>query len=201
MRIEILLFIIASLIIANIYTDGKHLKTLMNYKKYYQMGGVAIGAFFLYWLIKKNPASTKELILSSNEYIKYLPVDKNVTSFIEPLIDFTAKQTMQDVYTTDNYPSNPPIISMGGGGGNKMGGGGGIKETNKFKRSVSESKKKYIASKQAWKCKECNTVLPATYEVDHIVRLQHGGSNEIDNLQALCPSCHRNKTMMETLSL
>jgi hypothetical protein len=142
MRIEILLFIIASLIIANIYTDGKHLKTLMNYKKYYQMGGVAIGAFFLYWLIKKNPASTKELILSSNEYIKYLPVDKNVTSFIEPLIDFTAKQTMQDVYTTDNYPSNPPIISMGGGGGNKMGGGGGIKETNKFKRSVSESKKK-----------------------------------------------------------
>jgi len=71
----------------------------------------------------------------------------------------------------------------------------------KSKRCVSESKKKYIAAQQGWKCKECGLVLPATYEVDHIVRLQHGGSNEIENLQALCPSCHRNKTMMETMSL
>lgn len=190
MRIEILLFLIAGLIIANIYTDGKYLKQLMTHKKYYQMGGVVIGAFFLYWLVKKNPASTKELILSSNEYIKYLPVDKNITSFIEPLIDFTTKQT----FANDNYPM--PIINLGQKPIAPV-----PNEVNKFKRSVSESKKKYIASKQGWKCRECTNILPATYEVDHIIRLQHGGSNEMDNLQALCPSCHRNKTMMETLSL
>jgi Zn finger protein HypA/HybF involved in hydrogenase expression len=67
------------------------------------------------------------------------------------------------------------------------------------KRSVSESKKKYVASKQAWKCRECQEILPATFEVDHIKRLQYGGSNEIDNLQALCPNCHREKTMKETM--
>jgi len=200
MRIEILLFLIAGLIIANIYTDGKYLKQLMTYKKYYQIGGVVVGALFLYWLVKKNPASTKELILSSNEYIKYLPVDKNVTSFIEPLIDFTTKQS----YANDGYnESGIPVLAMGSSPRQPpiLRGPSGTVETNKFKRSVSESKKKYIAAKQGWKCRECNTILPATYEVDHIVRLQHGGSNEIDNLQALCPSCHRNKTMMETLSL
>ena len=195
MRIEILLFIIAGVIIANIYTDGKYLKQLMTYKKYYQMGGVVVGALFLYWMVKKNPASTRELIMSSNEYIKYLPVDRNVTSFIEPLIDFTTKQSFVD----DGYIQ--PIIPMGQKPTTVMRGSGGTGETNKFKRSVSESKKKFIAAKQGWKCRECNEILPATYEVDHITRLQHGGSNEIDNLQALCPSCHRNKTMMETLSL
>jgi hypothetical protein len=194
MRIEILLFLIAGAIVANIYTDGKYLKQLMTYKKYYQMGGVIVGALFLYWLVRKNPASTKELILSSNEYIKYLPVDKNVTSFIEPLIDFTTKQS----YANDGYKeAGIPILAMG----QRMGGGGSTPETGKFKRSVSESKKKYIAAKQGWKCRECSQILPATYEVDHITRLQHGGSNELDNLQALCPSCHRNKTMMETFSI
>jgi hypothetical protein len=192
MRIEILFFLVAGLVVANIYTDGKYLKTLMSYKKYYQMGGVIVGALFLYWLIKKNPASTKELILSSNEYIKYLPVDKNMTHFIEPLIDFTQKQS----YVNDGYPE---VLSLK----KELKSGGTIKSgiDNKFKRSVSESKKKYIAAQQGWKCRECSEVLPATYEVDHIVRLQNGGSNEIDNLQALCPSCHRSKTMMETLSL
>jgi 5-methylcytosine-specific restriction protein A len=196
MRIEILLFIITGAIVANIYTEGVYWKKLFQYKKYYQMGGTILGALFLYWMVKKNPASTKELILSSNEYIKYLPVDRNVTSFIEPLIDFTAKQEASNQGYTNVLAMNnkrqtleQPREIRGQG------------ETNRMKRSVSESKKKWIAAKQGWKCRECSTILPATYEVDHIIRLQHGGSNEIDNLQALCPSCHRNKTMMETMSL
>jgi 5-methylcytosine-specific restriction endonuclease McrA len=158
-----------------------------------------VGAGFLYWLIKKNPASTKELILSSNEYIKYLPVDKNVTSFIEPLIDFTAKHS----YAGDQTNFSQPIIPMSQKPpmGNVGGGIMGASTSEKFKRSVSESKKKFIAARQGWKCQECKNILPATYEVDHIVRLQYGGSNEVDNLQALCPSCHKNKTMMENLSL
>lgn len=188
MRIEIVLFIITGLIVANIYTDGKYLKQVMTYKKYYQMGGVIFGALVLYWIVKKNPASAKEMVLTSNEYLKYLPVDRNVSSFIEPLIDFTNKQSFA------NDVNQVPVLNVKE---QRQTGQGDMK----FKRSVSESKKKYIAAKQGWKCRECETVLPATYEVDHIKRLQHGGSNEIDNLQALCPSCHRNKTMLETLSL
>ena len=31
-------------------------------------------------------------------------------------------------------------------------------------------------------------------EIDHIVEVAQGGSNEITNLQVLCPSCHSVKT-------
>lgn len=188
MRIEIIIFIISGLIIANIYTDGKYLKLLLSYKKYYQIGGVIIATLFLYWLLKKNPASCKELLLSSNEYIKYLPVDRNVSNLIEPLVDFTSKKT----FVNDDY--NQPIINLSSTV--KTRDDSNLKTT---KRSVSDSKKKFIASKQGWKCKECHQILPATFEVDHIIRLQYGGSNEINNLQALCPNCHRNKTLIETL--
>jgi hypothetical protein len=34
MRVEILIFVIAGLIIANIYTEGKVLKKLLSFKKY-----------------------------------------------------------------------------------------------------------------------------------------------------------------------
>lgn len=53
MRIEIILFLIAGFVIYNIYTDGKFLKQLLSYKKYYQMIGIALGALFLYYIIKK----------------------------------------------------------------------------------------------------------------------------------------------------
>ena len=67
------------------------------------------------------------------------------------------------------------------------------------KRSVSETKKKYVAAQQDWKCKHCGTQLTATFEVDHKIELQHGGSNHVTNLEALCRNCHGNKTMMTNL--
>jgi 5-methylcytosine-specific restriction endonuclease McrA len=69
---------------------------------------------------------------------------------------------------------------------------------NATKRSVSETKKKFVAAQQSWKCGHCDRQLPAWYEVDHIVRLEHGGSNNVDNLVALCRDCHGKKTAMET---
>ena len=71
----------------------------------------------------------------------------------------------------------------------------------KHKRSVSESKKKFIASNQKWKCAHCQNLLDNTYEVDHIVALYKGGSNELNNLEALCRNCHGKKTFMEKMGL
>ena len=34
-------------------------------------------------------------------------------------------------------------------------------------------------------------------EVDHVTPLKDGGTNEMDNLQALCRSCHSRKTAVE----
>ena len=72
MRFEILLIIITGLIIANIYTEGKMVKLLYSWKKYYQMAGVLFGAFAIYWLIKKNPAQAGQILSASNDYVKYL---------------------------------------------------------------------------------------------------------------------------------
>ena len=67
------------------------------------------------------------------------------------------------------------------------------------KLSVSETKKKFIASNQNWKCGECKEMLKAWFEVDHIQRLDQGGSNDVSNLVALCRNCHGKKTSMENI--
>ena len=69
------------------------------------------------------------------------------------------------------------------------------------KRNVSESKKKFIASNQRWRCSHCNTLLDNTYEVDHIIALYKGGTNELNNLEALCRNCHGKKTFREKMGL
>ena len=79
--------------------------------------------------------------------------------------------------------------------GQLQGGGGG----GTTKRSVSETKKKYVAANQSWSCKDCNQQLEATFEVNHIVPLEDGGSNHINNLEALCRNCHGKKTMIRNL--
>ena len=61
-------------------------------------------------------------------------------------------------------------------------------------RKVSNLTKKKVASCQQWKCKSCSSLLDECFEIDHIICIKDGGSNEESNLQALCPNCHRKKT-------
>jgi len=68
---------------------------------------------------------------------------------------------------------------------------------NGSKRSVSETKKKFVASQQDWKCDSCKQKLSAWFEVDHKLRLGFGGTNHISNLVALCRECHGKKTAFE----
>ena len=193
MRIELVILFIAGFIIANIYTDGKYVKIMLTWKKYYQMAGVALGALFFYYIVKHNPLRAREMLVTSNEYIKYLPVDKSTTSMISPILDFTTKHS----YFQDD--STKPIIPMNNiqesRGGQRMMNSG----KTGTKRSVSETKKKFVASRQNWSCDDCKSQLSAWFEVDHVVRLEHGGSNHVDNLVALCRECHGKKTAMENL--
>ena len=74
------------------------------------------------------------------------------------------------------------------------------KTNNKtYSRNVTESKKKYVASNQSWTCKHCNNMLDATYEIDHITPIYKGGSNNLNNLQALCRNCHGKKTLYDKM--
>lgn len=199
MRFEIILFIIAGLIMANIYTEGKFLKMALTWKKYYQMIGVAFGALMIYWLFKKNPIQAKNMIFSSNEYIKYLPLDRNTTNILTPILDFTKRQSYRPENYTGMGGNNYPFVDMNNIDNNrirnqrtKMN-----PNTTTTKRSVSESRKKIIAASQQWKCGHCKEQLDFNYQIDHKVRLEYGGSNEPHNLTALCPNCHSKKTILE----
>ena len=159
MRLEIVLFLVVGFIMANIYTDGKYLKRLLSYKKYYQMAGVAFGGLVLYWLLKKNPRGAHEMIRTSNEYLKHLAIDSNAAGIISPILDFTTKQEMvhngggggyghgtnslYNIFARD--PMAPPTRQAEMKLMNSGGIANGVKKT---KRSVSETKKKFVASRQ-----------------------------------------------------
>jgi hypothetical protein len=146
----------------------------------------------LYILLKKNPANAQNILVTSNEYLKYLPVDKNTSSILSPILDFTSKNSFRngggehEVVQVPNQQTRYAERMMHSG---KKG----------TKRSVSETKKKFVASRQNWKCGECNDQLNAWFEVDHKIRLEYGGSNHVDNLVALCRECHGKKTTIENL--
>jgi hypothetical protein len=67
----------------------------------------------------------------------------------------------------------------------------------RHKRCVSETLKKHVAAGQAWRCRACGELLSAHFEVDHVLSLRRGGSNEPRNLQALCRECHARKGFAE----
>jgi hypothetical protein len=69
----------------------------------------------------------------------------------------------------------------------------------KHKRNVSALLKKKVAASQQWKCASCSSLLDETYEIDHKIALDHGGTNDPSNLWALCPHCHRKKTVNERI--
>ena len=204
---EILIFGMTAFIIANIYSDGKYWKLLQTNQKYYKMAGVALGGLMLYVLFKKFPSKAQDIIRGSNEYIKYLPVDsstgfaiRNGMNMLNPVFDFTSKQNMYNE-NSDSMPILPvgqtrSVERIMNSGHQTGGGAPGVKAT---KRSVSETKKKFVASRQNWKCGDCSEQLSAWFEVDHKTRLEYGGSNHVDNLVALCRECHGRKTTMENL--
>jgi hypothetical protein len=198
MKLELFIFGIAGFILYNIYHDGKYSKILVSYKKYYQMGIVAILAISLYLMIRRNPGQTKNLLLCTNNMIKYMPIDKSSMDMISPIFDLTnsgarATNFMEGFNKGMNpdFEYNPVMASQ-----QQQTVLSGQKAT---KRSVSETKKKYVASIQDWKCGQCNKKLKHTFEVDHKIRLEHGGGNDVTNLVALCRECHGEKTSMENM--
>ena len=199
MRIEIIIIIITAFIMYNIHSDGKYSKWYIVWKKQIQMAAVGLVGISLYLVVKRNPSQSKNILHHANNMVKYMPIDKSSLSFISPILDFTSanKLPFLDEMNHEMNPMHAPSNTMiYGGGGHGGGGSGGQKAT---KRSVSETKKKYVASMQEWKCGECSAQLNAWFEVDHVTRLEYGGSNEVSNLVALCRECHGKKTAMENM--
>lgn len=75
-----------------------------------------------------------------------------------------------------------------------------VSVTQISKRKVNGHTKRIVAHSQDWKCKFCESKLPAKFETDHIVPLFQGGTNGLENLQALCNNCHGDKTIIEQMN-
>jgi len=193
MRVGLLIFMITSFLIADIYHDGKYVKLLKSWKKYYQMAFIGFLGLSAYLFIRKHPSQSKNLILHANELIKYMPIDKEAGELFTPLFDLTSKTSFSNELLY-NQSQSQNQYQMSSQEKRLMNSG-----KTATKRSVSETKKKYVASQQGWKCGKCHKQLPAWFEVDHTIRLEHGGTNEVSNLVALCRDCHGEKTAMENL--
>jgi hypothetical protein len=197
MKLELVIFGITAFLLYNTYHDGKYSKFFMSWKKYIQMATIGLVALSLYLMIKRNPLRSKNLLLYANNAIKYMPIDKSSIDMITPIFDFTTNNA--GFMETANSELNPGYMFNS----NFMNSSqerriltSGHKGT---KRSVSETKKKYVASNQDWKCGDCGSRLNAWFEVDHKTRLEHGGGNDVSNLIALCRDCHGKKTAMENM--
>lgn len=169
MKLEIVVLFVAAAAMFNAYHDGKYLKIVMQYKKYYMMSAYAFVGFAVYLFLKKDGAQGQQMLTNTNSLLKFLPVDRNLSSFLTPLL---AQQKAESRI---------------------------LQPSQTTKRSVSETKKKFVAASQHWKCGECNQQLSAWFEVDHKVRLDNAGSNDVSNLVALCRECHGKKTAFENM--
>jgi 5-methylcytosine-specific restriction endonuclease McrA len=193
MKLELFIGIFVLIFIANIYYEGKILAKIKSYSKYYKMAIIAFVGLCVYLYLKRSPHNAKEFFNNANGYIKYLPVDRQTTSMLAPIIDFTGK-TIGDSINSNYSPNNQNQYSNLTSQQKKI-----LNGSKSTKRSVSETKKKYVASSQNWQCKHCGIKLPAWFEVDHVTKLEYGGSNNVDNLEALCRDCHGKKTALENL--
>jgi len=204
-KIEFIIFIITAGLILNTYYDGKYFKLAesVNARKYIKMATIGFFGLSMYLFMKKNPVNSHNIMEHANEFIKYMPISRQSADMLTPFFDMTNQRAFfgqneqggnsagnDDAGWTTRRQQNSINKIMTSG---KTGGSG----TGPTKRSVSESKKKFVAAQQGWKCGDCQRQLPGWFEVDHKIRLEHGGSNAVDNLVALCRDCHGKKTAFE----
>tara|TARA_A100001011_G_scaffold398231_1_gene501899 strand:+ start:12051 stop:12482 length:432 start_codon:yes stop_codon:yes gene_type:complete len=139
---------------------------------------VIIMGFGALSVVNKSPKMSYDNMKTLQEFIQVMPIDRQSKDIITPFLSSNSHGTND----SKQQSSIRKIESSGSKG---------------TKRSVSETKKKYVASQQNWTCNKCNQKLNHTFEVDHKVRLEHGGTNEVSNLEALCRECHGQKTSFE----
>jgi 5-methylcytosine-specific restriction endonuclease McrA len=192
MKRELIVLGITTFFVMNTYHDGKYTELLKSWKKYYQITGIAFVGLSCYLFLKKHPNEMQSLFSHASGVVKYMPIDKNSADLLTPILNMVQTPMVNGGYNNNvnninNINTLPPQQKRMMNSGKST------------KRCVSETKKKYIAAQQGWKCKKCGQQLSAWFEVDHVMRLEHGGTNHISNLEALCRECHGCKTAMENL--
>ena len=217
-KAEYIVFIVAAFLIVNTYYDGHLMKMFQSNQKWMKMAMFAFAGLSLFLFLRRNPENSRQLMFHANDIIKYMPISKGTADMITPFFDMTggppggpspndggaSGSAIGRAMSSAMGVRTAPNIAQPSFGGGTPGGTPAERRIlnsgkNSSKRSVSETKKKYVAAQQGWKCGDCQRQLPAWFEVDHVIALEHGGSNHVDNLVALCRDCHGKKTAMSFL--
>ena len=184
MNFDLVLFGLTAVIVYNIYVDNQLLDQMMSYHKYYKMVGVLVVSVCIYRLWRWAPNRSRNLLAQANSLIRTIPVASSAAApaapVARPTVTFAAPAAAAATMTTGGVAA-------------------ASKSARTTKRVVSETKKKFVAARQGWKCHRCRAQLSHTFEVDHVRRLDAGGTNEADNLVAMCRECHGYKTSMENM--
>ena len=93
MKVELLVIGITIFFILNTYSDGKYVKIVKSWKKYYQMAGIGFIGLSAYIFMRKYPSDSQNLLKHANGMIKYLPIDKDASDLLTPFLDMS-KGTM-----------------------------------------------------------------------------------------------------------
>lgn len=65
------------------------------------------------------------------------------------------------------------------------------------RKIVSKELKKEIFAEQGRLCNHCKTIPHGSFDLDHILPVSAGGTNDRHNLQVLCMPCHKSKSGKE----
>ena len=196
-KLELMIFGITGFLAFNAYYDNYYIQKIKSHKKIFEVAMYLFLGLSFYLLIKRSPHRSREMLSQASNMVKYLPVDKEAFSMVTPFLNLTGSGIGENDYREQR------ILQSGGNNHlpqqyyNQPQSMQQSSQPTATKRSVSETKKKWVASQQNWTCNHCSKQLPAWFEVDHKVRLEYGGSNHVDNLEALCRDCHGKKTAME----
>ena len=202
MNLFFIIFIPVLLFIINEYYQNK---IFLYFEKFYKYSKI-IALFIPFALAYFNPDFVKKLLIYFKDIDKE-PIHQNMNDMMTSYFDTKKNNKNLNFVRTNNqfvnnngYYNNVPNYQQNNNQQpqpkKKF-----LHKLNKVKRSVSESKKKYIASNQKWRCAHCNNLLDNTYEVDHIIALYRGGTNDLTNLEALCRNCHGVKTFKEKMGI
>ena len=181
-----LVVLICGAIVWDIVSGGKVQRRLVDIQKYGKAGIALVVGLGVLLMVNKPGNSKADIMQTASDIVSVMPASAT-TRLMKGGIGFMSQTGGSSSSATAWTGQSAPL-----------GQAAPIERRTKA-RSVSEARKKAVAASQGWKCSACNNVLSATYEVDHIIELQDGGSNEVDNLTAMCRNCHGDKTLRERL--
>lgn len=181
LRRSLLVVVICAILMGDVLTGGAFQRRVLSWKRYGQAAMIALVGLGLLLLVNKPGADKMSMAQTATGIVSALP-SSATTQLISTGLGFvhSSPTPQASLIATELTPSGT--------------------SPTRVKRSVSEARKRAVAARQDWRCASCAEMLEATYEVDHVIELQDGGSNEMENLTALCRNCHGRKTLDQRLN-